>query len=106
MQVDDDDEPNYINDGGIAEVRSFDGADYQKWIFTNAANEYYRTTSKISGYALSALGLCALAVTVGRKKKERLCPHEACHAFRCGRLFYFFQKIFYFALTFSKIIRL
>ena len=72
MQVDDDDEPNYTNDGGIAEVRSFDGADYQRWIFTNAANEYYRTTSKISGYALSVLGLCALAVTVGRKKKERL----------------------------------
>ncbi len=29
MQVDDDDEPNYINDGGIAEIRSFNGADYQ-----------------------------------------------------------------------------
>ena len=71
MQVDDDDEPNYINDGGIAEIRSFNGVDYQKWIFTNAANEYYRTTSKISGYALSVLGLCALAVAVGRKKKER-----------------------------------
>ena len=53
MQVDDDDEPNYINDGGIAEIRSFNGVDYQKWIFTNAANEYYRTTSKISGYAHS-----------------------------------------------------
>ena len=71
MQVDDDDEPNYANDGGIAEARSFNGVDYQKWIFANAANEYYRTTSKISGYALSVLGLCVLAVTVGRKKKER-----------------------------------
>ena len=36
MQVDDDDEPNYINDGGIAEIRSFNGVDDQKWIFTNA----------------------------------------------------------------------
>ena len=72
MQVDDDDEPNYTNDGGIAEIHSFDGADYQRWIFTNAANKYYRRTSKISGYALSVLGLVALAVTVGRKKKERL----------------------------------
>ena len=68
MQVDDDDEPNYANDGGIAEVRSFNGVDYQKWIFTNAANEYYRTTSKISGYALSVLGLCALAVTARKRE--------------------------------------
>ena len=72
MQVDDDDEPNYANDGGIAEIHSFDGADYQRWIFTNAGDGYYKITSKISGYALSVLGLCALAVTVGRKKKERL----------------------------------
>ena len=53
MQVDDDDEPNYANDGGIAEVRSFDGADYQKWIFTNAGDGYYKITSKISGYAVT-----------------------------------------------------
>ena len=72
MQVDDDDEPNYANDGGIAEIHSFDGADYQRWIFTNAGDGYYKITSKISGYALSVLGLCALAVTVVRKKKERL----------------------------------
>ena len=53
MQVDDDDEPNYTNDGGIAEVRSFNGADYQKWIFTNAGDGYYKITSKISGYAVT-----------------------------------------------------
>ena len=53
MQVDDDDEPNYINDGGIAEIRSFNGADYQKWIFTNAGDGYYKITSKISGYAVT-----------------------------------------------------
>ena len=53
MQVDDDDEPNYANDGGIAEVRSFDGADYQRWIFTNAGDGYYKITSKISGYAVT-----------------------------------------------------
>ena len=53
MQVDDDDEPNYTNDGGIAEIHSFDGADYQKWIFTNAGDGYYKITSKISGYAVT-----------------------------------------------------
>ena len=53
MQVDDDDEPNYINDGGIAEIRSFNGADYQRWIFTNAGDGYYKITSKISGYAVT-----------------------------------------------------
>ena len=53
MQVDDDDEPNYINDGGIAEIRSFNGADYQKWIFTNAGDGDHKITSKISGYAVT-----------------------------------------------------
>ena len=53
MQVDDDDAPNYTNNGGIAEIHEFDGAEYQRWVFTNAGGGTYKITSKISGYALT-----------------------------------------------------
>lgn len=52
-QVDDNDAPGYINNGGIMEIWPFNGETYQQWIFTHVGNGYYKITSKISGYAIT-----------------------------------------------------
>lgn len=53
IQVDDNDSPNYSNNGGIMEQWSFDGGIYQRWVFTHVGNGYYKITSAISGYAIT-----------------------------------------------------
>lgn len=53
IQVDDNDSPNYSNNGGIMEQWPFDGGIYQKWIFAYVGDGYYKITSKISGYAIT-----------------------------------------------------
>ena len=53
MQVDDDDAPNYTNNGGIMEIHPLDGEDYQRWSFTYIGDGYYKITSVVNGYALT-----------------------------------------------------
>ena len=53
IQPDNDDAPNYSNNGGIMEQMDFDGGDYQRWIFTHTGDGYYKITSKKSGYAIT-----------------------------------------------------
>ena len=53
MQIDDNDAPNYSNNGGNMEIRSFDGANYQRWVFTYVGTGYYKITSPISGFAIT-----------------------------------------------------
>lgn len=53
IQVDDNDAPNYSNNGGVMEQWSFDGENYQRWKFTYVGNGYYKITSVISGYAIT-----------------------------------------------------
>ena len=53
IQVDDNDAPNYSNNGGVMEQWSFDGENYQRWNFTHVGNGYYKITSVISGYAIT-----------------------------------------------------
>ena len=53
VQPDNDDAPNYSNNGGIMEQMDFDGGDYQRWIFTHTGDGYYKITSKKSGYAIT-----------------------------------------------------
>ena len=53
IQVDNDDAPNYTNDGGIIEQWTFDDGTYQKWRITHIENDYYSIVSSISGYAIT-----------------------------------------------------
>ncbi len=53
MQLDDGDAPDFNNNGGIAEIHSFDGGDYQKWTFTHLGSGYYSIRSVVTGYALT-----------------------------------------------------
>ena len=53
VQIDDDDAPNYSNNGGIMEIFPFGGANYQRWTLTNVGNGYYKITSPVSGYAIT-----------------------------------------------------
>jgi len=52
-QVDDDDAPNYSNNGGIMEIFDFDGEDYQKWVITYTEDGYYTIKSSVSNYAIT-----------------------------------------------------
>ena len=52
-QVDDDDAPNYSNNGGIMEIYPFDGGNYQRWTLTYVGRGYYKITSAVSGYAIT-----------------------------------------------------
>ena len=53
MQINDNDAPDYNNNGGIAEIHPFDGGDYQRWVFTHVEYGYYKITSKKNGYAVT-----------------------------------------------------
>ncbi len=53
MQVDDDDAPNYTNNGGIMEIHPLDGESYQRWNLSYLGDGYYRITSSVSGYAVT-----------------------------------------------------
>ncbi|MCM1223465.1 MAG: RICIN domain-containing protein, partial [Lachnospiraceae bacterium] len=53
IQVDDDDAPDYKNNGGIMEQWTFNGEKYQRWIFTHTGDGYYTITSDVSGYAIT-----------------------------------------------------
>lgn len=53
MQVDDDDAPNYTNNGGIMEIHPLDGDNYQRWNLSFLGDGYYRITSSVSGYAVT-----------------------------------------------------
>ena len=53
MQVDDDDAPNYTNNGGIMELHPLDAGDCQRWNFTYIGDGYYKITSVVSGYAVT-----------------------------------------------------
>ncbi len=53
MQVDDDDAPNYTNNGGIMEIHPLDGESYQRWNLSYFGDGYYRITSSVSGYAVT-----------------------------------------------------
>lgn len=53
IQIDNNDAPNYSNNGGIMEIWPFDGANYQRWTLDHVGNGYYKITSPISGYAIT-----------------------------------------------------
>ena len=53
MQVDDDDAPNYTNNGGIMEIHPFDGENCQRWDLFYLGDGYYRMESTVSGYAVT-----------------------------------------------------
>ena len=53
LQIDDDDAPNYSNNGGNMEIRPFDGGNYQRWTLTYVGNGYYKITSAVSGFAIT-----------------------------------------------------
>ena len=53
MQVDDDDAPNYTNNGGIMEIHPFDGENCQRWDLFYLWDGYYRIESAVSGYAVT-----------------------------------------------------
>ena len=52
-QIDDNDAPNYSNNGGSMEIWPFDGGNYQRWVFTYVGAGYYKITSAVSGYAIT-----------------------------------------------------
>ncbi len=53
MQVDDDDAPNYTNNGGIMEIHPQDGENCQRWDLFYLGDGYYRMESAVSGYAVT-----------------------------------------------------
>ena len=53
LQIDNDDAPNYSNNGGIMEIFPLDGENYQRWVFTYVGTGYYKITSPVSGFAIT-----------------------------------------------------
>lgn len=53
LQVDDNDSPNYSNNGGIMEIWPYDGKNYQEWVFTYVGEGYYSIKSAANGYAIT-----------------------------------------------------
>lgn len=53
IQVDNNDAPNYANNGGIIEQWTYDGGNYQKWTFKYISAGYYKILSAVSDYAIT-----------------------------------------------------
>lgn len=53
IQVDNNDAPNYANNGGIIEQWTYDGGNYQKWKFEYISAGYYKILSAVSDYAIT-----------------------------------------------------
>lgn len=53
IQVDDNDAPGYNNNGGIMEIWTLDGEDFQRWQFTYLGEGFYKISSAISGLVIT-----------------------------------------------------